>query len=325
MTEVTDWLLDSDPSIRWQTMRDLLDRPEDEWRPVRAQVETTGWGAALLGCADPDGQWAGGVFVPAGFTRELWDAEGQPWTASSHVVTLLRELGLPPASAAARRMVEQLCQAEWWEGQPFWSGETEECINGRLVADGAYFGVDMTPLVDRLLSEQQPDGGWNCERPNGSTRSSYHSTINVLEGLLAHERATGATDPVRQARARGEEFLLERHLFRRLSTGGPADDDFLLLKHPHRWHYDILRGLDHLRAAGELDGTPPDPRAEEAVALVAAKRQEDGRWLLDAVVPGRTWLDLDDGPGDPSRWVTLEALRVLRWWRSGRDECRPDV
>jgi hypothetical protein len=312
---VVDWLLDSDPAIRWQVMRDLLDRPEREWRPERARVESEGWGARLLALEDPDGQWDGGTFIPRGFERSEWDEVGQPWTATSFVLSQLRELGLDRASDSAQRAVRLVGEnSAWWEGQPFWAGETEECINGRVVADGAYYGVDMSPLVERLLGERFEDGGWNCERPNGSTRSSYDSTINVLEGLAEFERTASGTPQSRAARLAGEEYLLQRHLFRRLSTGEPADPDYLSLQHPNRWQYDVLRGLDYFRSVATLGGGAADPRLAEGVEVVRSKRTRDGRWLLERTLRGRVWFDVDEGVGEPCRWLTLRALRVLRWW-----------
>ena len=318
---VITWLLDSDPAIRWQVMRDVLALPESEWAAERAKVETQGWGATLLAHEDADGQWAGGAFVPAGFDYREWEEVGQPWTATTYALSQLRELGLEPTSARARRAVELIgANSRWDEGdQPYWQGETEECINGRTLADGAYFGVDVAPLADRLVGERLADGGWNCERARGSTRSSFATTINVLEGLLEFERATGGTASSRAARASGEEFLLERRLFRRLSTGEPADPHFLSFVHPNRWRYDILRALDHFRSAAAL-GTdpsdpsdPPDPRLDEALHHLRSRRLDDGSWPLDWRAPGRVWFDTDSGPGHPSRWVTLRALRVLRW------------
>jgi hypothetical protein len=310
------WLLASDPSVRWQTMRDLLDAPEAAWSAERARVETEGWGARLLACQDADGQWDGGAFLPSGFDPQEWRDVGQPWTATCWALTQLREFGLDPASDRARSTVALVgANARWDEGgQPFWEGEVEECINGRTVADGAYFGVDVVPIVDRLLGERLADGGWNCERANGSVRSSFASTINVLEGLLEFERATGGTNGTREARAAGEAYLLERRLYRRLATGEPADERFLSLLHPSRWRYDVLRALDYFRAASLHDGTAPDPRLDEAIAHVRARRSPEGRWLLDWRLPGRAWFDVDDGPGKPSPWLTLRALRVLRWW-----------
>ena len=192
---VIDWLLAGDPSIRWQVMRDLLDAPEPDWQAERAKVETEGWGARLLSCEDEDGQWAGGAFAPRDFDFSEWQEVGQPWTATAFSLSQLREFGLDPGSPRASRAVELIGANSRWDqaGQPYWEGEVEECINGRTVADGAYFGVDIAPIVARLAGERLDDGGWNCERAEGSVRSSFASTINVLEGLLEFERATGGS------------------------------------------------------------------------------------------------------------------------------------
>ncbi|MFZ2502825.1 MAG: squalene cyclase [Nocardioides sp.] len=316
--DVIAWLLAGDPSIEWQTRRDLLGHAPADWQPVRARVESEGFGAALLAQQRPDGLWGGAGYFPDGFTRELFDQEGQPWTTTAHVLSDLWELGLDPASESARRTVDLVGRNGRWDAGdlPYWEGETEECINGQAVGYGSYFGVDMSRLVERLLTEQQDDGGWNCERPNGSVRGSFHSTISVVEGLLEFERAGRGSQASRAARARGEEYLLERRLFKRLSTGAPADEDFLKLTHPNRWYYDALRGLDHFRAAGELTGIRPDGRLGEALTWLESRRGTDGRWPLDIRPRGRAWIEVDDGPGRPSRWLTLRALRVLAWARS---------
>jgi hypothetical protein len=309
----TDWLLDADPSIRWQVMRDLLDAPEREWRAARAKAETEGWGARLLSHEDEDGQWAGGAFVPRGFGPGKWQQEGQPWTATTFALTQLREFGLDPASDRARRAVALIGENSRWEhdGQPFWEGEVEECINGRTVSGGAYFGVDVGPIVDRLVGERLDDGGWNCERANGSVRSSFATTINVLEGLLEYERATGGTPESRAARASGEELLLERNLFRRLGTGEPADERFLSLvqselvalrRPPGASPLPLRRGPDRRRTGPETGrGGRPRP-------LKALGRRHVASGLR------RVWFEVDDGRGEPSRWLTLRALRVLEWW-----------
>jgi hypothetical protein len=314
---VIDWLLTADPSIRWQVMRDLLDAPEPEWSGERSRVETEGWGARLLAYEDEDGQWAGGAFVPRDLGPQEWQDVGQPWTATAFSLSQLREFGLDPASDRARRAVELIGANARWDhaGEPYWQGEAEECINGRVVADGAYFGVDVSAIAGRLAAERLDDGGWNCERANGSVRSSFASTINVLEGLLEYERATGGTAESREARASGEGYLLERGLFRRLSTGEPADERFLSFLHPSRWRYDVLRALDYFRSASVLTGAAPDPRLGEAVGHVRSRRGQDGTWPLDWSLPGRVWFEVDDGVGKPSRWVTLRAMRVLRWWQ----------
>ncbi len=313
---VIDWLLNSDASIRWQVMRDLLGAPESEYQAERARVETEGWGAQLLSCEDADGQWAGGAFLPRDFDFREWREVGQPWTATTFVLSQLREFGLDPACERASRAVELIGANSRWDhaGEPFWEGETEECINGRVVADGAYLGVEVSALAGRLAGERLADGGWNCERANGSVRSSFATTINVLEGLLEQERATGGTRELKRARESGEEYLLERNLFRRASTGEPADEQFLSFVHPCRWHYDVLRALDYFRSAAALTGASPDPRLGEAVEHVRSRRLQDGTWLLDRQLPGRVWFDVDEGAGKPSRWVTLRAMRVLSWW-----------
>jgi hypothetical protein len=194
-----------------------------------------------------------------------------------------------------------------WDANRFFEGEVEPCINGNVVSTGSYFGVDMTPLVDRLLGEQLPDGGWNCEVENGATVSSFGTTINVLEGLLEHERAIGGSTGVGEARQRGEEYLLERRLFRRKSTGEVIDPSWLRFSFPTWWHYDVLRGLDYLRDAE----VKPDERIVEAIGVVERNRDPDGRWPLQNVYAGEAYFQMEDGEGEPSRWNTLRAMRVL--------------
>jgi hypothetical protein len=324
---VIDWLLDpedSDPSIRWQVLRDLLDAPKSEWGAERARVETEGWGARLLAVEDADGPWAGGAHFPADFDWHGPEAERaeegrllrQPWTATSHALAQLREFGLDPSTERARRIAELVGANARWEhdGEPYWEGEVEPCINGLTVANGSYFGVDMSPVVERLVGERLADGGWNCEAENGSVRSSFDTTINVLEGLLEHERAGRGTAQSQAARRSGEEYLLERSLYRRRSTGEPVAKRFLYFFHPNRWFYDVLRGLDYFRSAASLTGDAPDPRLGEAIDHIQSRGREDGTWALDWSPPGRVWFDVDDGEDQPSRWLTLRALRVLKWW-----------
>jgi hypothetical protein len=307
---VLDWLLAGDPAVRWQVLRDLTDAPADEVAAERARVATEGWGARLLALRDPDGQWAGGACFPSRDRRP--EVPGQPWTSTLPTLALLREFGLPPDAAAAQETVALVRDNCRWEhaGQRFFDGEVEPCINGRTVALGAYFGEDVEPIVRRLLDEQLDDGGWNCEAENGSVRSSFDTTINVLEGLLAYERATGGSPEVAEARRRGEEYLLDRSLFRRRGTGEVVDPGYLQFSFPPQWHYDVLRALDHFRNAG---GTP-DPRLGEAVELARGKRRPDGTWPLENTHRGAVHFTLEDGDGRPSRWNSLRALRVLRWY-----------
>jgi hypothetical protein len=286
----------------------------------RRKVETIGWGAQLLSYQDADGQWAGAAFGDVSVPWKTWKQPGvgQPWTATCWALSDLREYGLDPFSEAAKRTVQLVGQNSKWEegNQPFWEGEVEECINGRTVAIGAYFGADVAPLVKRLVGERLPDGGWNCERCNGSKVSSFATTINVLEGLLEYEKVTGGTPESIAARKTGEEYLLQRHLFKRLSTGEPADERFLQLLHPPRWHYTTLRALDYFRTSAQLKpaGEKPDPRLAEAVELLRFEQHGDGTWLLERDLEGRRWFRTDEGAGKPSPWLTLQALRVLKWW-----------
>jgi hypothetical protein len=304
----TGWLLDGDPAIRWQALRDLTGASLDEVAGERAHVEREGWGARLLAAEDPDGLWDGGACFPAGYRG---DEAGQPWTATMHTLQTLELCGLDPASGSARRAIALVAEHGRWEheGQRYFDGEVEPCINGRTIDTGAYFGVDVAPIVERILGERLVDGGWNCEAERGSVRSSFDSTINVLDGLLEFEAATGGSPAVREARRSGEEYLLERRLFRRKSTGEVVHDGYLEFAFPYYWHYDVLRALDYFRRSG----AGRDPRMQEAVELVRAKQQPDGRWLLDHVHPGRVHFDMEEA-GAPSRWNTLRALRVLAWW-----------
>ena len=307
----TDWLLDSDPAIRWQVLRDLVHATPDVVAPERARVAAEGWGARLLALQGDDGQWAGGACFPGDFKWSDMATQGQPWTSTLPTLHLLYDFGIDPRDERVRRAVERVRDGSRWEhaGQPFFSGEVEPCINGRVVTLGTYFGQDVAGVVDRLLGEQLEDGGWNCEAERGSVRSSFDTTINVLEGLLAYERATGGAAEVVAARRRGEEYLLERKLMRRKSTGEIVDPAWLRSSFPVRWNYDVLRALEHFRAAGG----PPDPRLDEAIELVRSKRQPDGTWLLENTHPGKVHFALEDGDGRPSRWNSLRALRVLSW------------
>jgi hypothetical protein len=276
----------------------------------RAQLATKGWGARLLALHGDDGQWAGGACFPAGFRGDF--SQGQPWTSTLPTLTLLRDFGIDPNVQPVRETVALVRENSRWEhaGQPFFAGEVEPCINGRTVAIGAYFGVDVDSIVARLLREQLADGGWNCETENGSVRASFDTTICVLEGLLEHERAAGGSARAVAARRRGQEYLLDRRLFRRLSTDEVVDPAWLRFSFPTWWHYDVLRALDYFRAAGD----PPDPRLAEAITLLRSKQQPNGTWLLEHTHPGAVHFSMEDGDGHPSRWNTLRALRVLHWY-----------
>ena len=288
---VMEWLLESDPSIRWQVMRDLTGAPADQVAAERARVATEGMGARLLALQGADGRWGGAA----------WN---RGWNSTMHVLMLLGGMGLDPASDQARRALGLVRDGVTWKGcgpqdcdsNPFFAGEMEPCINGQMGAIGAYFGQDVRGIVDRLLAVQLPDGGWNCEAANDSTRSSFNTTICVLEALLEYERRVVPSPEVTAARLRGQEYLLERRLFRRRSTGEVIMRDrkggavWTRFAFPTWWHYDVLRGLEYLRRAGAA----PDQSVAEAIDLVASKRDDKGRWPLEVRYPGEMPVEMDE-------------------------------
>ncbi|MGD2044340.1 MAG: prenyltransferase/squalene oxidase repeat-containing protein [Acidimicrobiia bacterium] len=299
--DIQRWLLGGDPAIRWQVRRDLLDEPEGVFQPVKGHVATEGWGAELLSHQDPNGTWAGGLYGPK-------------WTSTTYTLLLLWRMGLAPDNMAARRAVPLL-----WDGARYFDGaltpavtidEPEACVTAMYVTLATYFGYD-DPRVDEglqwLLDNQLEDGGWNCETVRtGSTHSSFHTTISALECLAELVRAGrhDLADPM----SRGWEFLLQHGMYKSHRTGEVAHPVFTRLSFPPRWHYDVLRGLDHLQAAD----APWDDRCQDAVDLLVSKRRSDGTWPLQHRHAGRVWFDMEKH-GGPSRWNTLRALRVLRW------------
>ena len=302
------WLLDSDPAIRWQVMRDITGDAPDAIARERSRIATEGWGAQLLSAQSAAGHWGDG---PPGWRADLPKGDRRLLIAL-YVLTVLKDLGLDPASKQARKMIERVDKHlvyKWLDNRPFLHGETEACINGRILGAGAYFKEPNEALAKLLLDEQLEDGGWNCEAPK-SQRSSFHSTICVLEGLLDYERARGKTAAVTKARKRGEKYLLERGMFRSLRSGEIINKRWLRFSFPPFWHYDVLRGLDYLREAG----VKPDGRVDEAIQIVRDRRHQNGRWPLNLLHPEFIPLEMETDVGGPSRWNSLRALRVLRWY-----------
>ena len=295
------WLLDSDPSIRWQVMRDLTVSRLRSWPP-------SGRGLPRKGGAPCSSASSGRTVI--GVMTSPHRTGGPTCTPCCSCGTW----GLTPrASVRGKQWRWSVTGLHWgpeFGNSPFFEGEVEPCINGGVLALGSYFGETSDRLVDRLLGEQLADGGWNCEAERGSVRSSFHTTICVLEGLLEYEKAKGATAAVTDARDRAQEYLLERRMFRRLSSGEVIEPKWTRFTFPTTWHYDVLRSLDYLRSAG----VKPDERVAEAVRLVAERRQPDGRWLLDEPHRDAVCDDLEGGACQPSRWNTLRALRVLDWY-----------
>ncbi len=310
------WLLDSDPAIRWQVMRDLTGEAPHAIVAERSRVATEGWGAQLLARQSPAGDWGGG---PRGWRDDL-PKEDRGLLITLYSLTVLMDLGLDPASKQARKMIDRVEKRLVFKrlnNRPFLHGETEPCINGRILGIGAYFGSDFNApndaLAKQLLGEQLEDGGWNCEAPK-SRRSSFHTTICVLEGLLEYEQArrksAAITKSVTRARQRAEDYLLQRRMFRSLRTGEVINKRWLRFSFPTFWHYDVLRGLDYLRNAG----IKPDSRVSDAIETVIGRRHQNGRWPLNLLHPEYIPLEMETGVGSASRWNTLRALRVLRWY-----------
>jgi len=296
--DAIDWLLDADPAIRWQAMRDLTDASPATVAAERRRVPHEGIGAEILARQGSDGAWH--------------RSDSPDWLPTLFTCLLLRATGIDRSEPVVDAAMTRLNAGFRWDAEfgakPFFEGEVEPCINGGTLALGAYFGRPSESLAHRLVGEQLEDGGWNCDAPK-SSRSSFHSTICVLEGLLEYERAAGSSPAIAAARRRGEEYLLERHLFRRRSTGAVANPAFLTFAFPPRYTYDVLRALDYFRSAG----VEPDPRTRDALQIVERRRQADGRWLLDRTHDEALALPLGESVGEPSRWITLRALRVLRW------------
>ena len=308
-----DWLLDTDPALRWQVQRDLAGAPEEIWQATRALVATEGFGAELLAHQDPDGQWAGGAFFPGDWDFEN-DEPGQPWTATTWSLTTLREWGLDAAAIAGT--AEKLQANSRWEynKEPYWAGEVDCCINGWTLANGAWLGADVSGIADWFVEHRLEDGGWNCEWVEGSTRSSFHSTLNSLKSILSYEIATGGNERLEVARHSGEQYLLERDLMNRLTTGEQVDHWVTRFAYPFRWFYSVLNATDYFRATSLRDGVAPDPRLRDAIEAVRSARQPDGTWLQERRHPGQVWFEMDVASDQPSPWLTFSGTRVLDWW-----------
>jgi hypothetical protein len=307
---VLDWLLAGDPAIRWQALRDLLDAGERTVARERRRVAREGWGARLLALQSADGRWAPGKSGDGGLYSPKW-------ISTTYTLLLLRDFGLPPGNGQARRacalLLDHGLRRDGGINYGAWGSRGETCITGMILSLLSYFELEdprLETIATHLLREAMPDGGWNCQRPRGATHASMHTTISVLEGLRHYEvHRRRDLKAVRAAQRRGREFLLAHRLFRSHRSGAIIKAEFTRFAFPPRWHYDILRALDHFRAVG----APRDPRLQEAVAIVERARHDDGRWRLPRGYPGKTWFELEP-VGAPSRWNTLRALRVLRWW-----------
>jgi hypothetical protein len=313
--DVIRWLLDGDAAIHWQVRRDLLGAANGAVARERRKVALEGWGAQLLALQDPQGTWGGGLYNPK-------------WTSTTYTMLLLRDFGLPPSNRQARRACALLLDNGLRPDGGVNFGpypQSETCITGMTLSIVSYFQYDdarLDTIAGNLLEQQMPDGGWNCRRPRGATHASVHTTISALEGLRLYELLRRRRmQEVGAAQRRGREFLLVHRLFRSHRTGNVIKSEFKRFSFPPRWHYDILRALDYFQAVGG----PRDDRLAEAVDIVRTGRHADGRWALENQYKGRSHFTLER-LGAPSRWNTLRALRVLKWWEVGvRTADAPDV
>ncbi|WP_426302493.1 squalene cyclase [Arthrobacter sp. R-11] len=307
------WLLDSDPALRWQVERDLAHAPPGVWQETRNRVASEGFGARLLGLQDPDGQWAGGAYFPAGYDFESQEP-GQPWTATTWSLNALRDWGLDAGALAGTAELLEANSRWEYDNLPYWGGEVDCCINAYTLANGAWLGADVSGLARWFVEHRLSDGGWNCDWVEGSTRSSFHSTLNSLKGLLSYQRAGLGGGELTAARRAGEEYLLERRLLYRRSTGEQVAHWASRFAYPFRWFYSVLNAADYFRAASLHDGTGPDPRLREAIDTIRAARGPDGRWIQERRHPGEVWFEVDVPAGEPSKWLTFYGTRVLEWW-----------
>jgi len=305
-TEVIDWLMQGDPAIQWQTMRDLLGEPQSKWKSVRQRVAKQGWGAELLARRDSAGTWGGGIYLPK-------------WKSTNYTLLLLRDMGLTRGNRAGRcgagLLLDEGLGRIALKDFPDQLERLDLCIKGMYLGLSVYFGARdarTQRLVEQILSEQMDDGGWNCAQQQHEVRhGSLHTTINVLEGLAdyAQYRGDKADGAVGQAMSLAQEFMLQHRLFRSDKTGQVIHEAFTKFSFPPRWHWDVLRGLDYFRRVD----APRDPRLQDAIDLLLSKRCADGRWKLENHHKGMEFFCLEKS-GQPSRWNTLRALRVLRWW-----------
>lgn len=300
------WLLEGDPAIRWQVRRDVLGQAASQVGRERARVAREGWGAQLLELQTAGGVWAG-LYSPK-------------WTSATYTLLLLKAFGLSGENRAAGSGAKILLDKGLYQdnGINFWAPKricSETCVTGMILGIASRFAQGderLDRMAEHLLGEQMPDGGWNCRRHAGATHSSLHTTILVLEGILEYEQAGGRLSRRTQAaRERGHEFLYAHQMYRSHRTGRVIDDGMTRFSFPPHWHYDVLRGLDYLAQAK----APRDPRIEDAIELLNKRRRPDGRWLLQNVHRGLYHFVMEKA-GEPSRWNTLRALRVLRWWQA---------
>lgn len=324
MNSLEEWLLDSDPALKWQVERDLLCLPEEVWSATRELTNATGFGARLLELQDVDGQWAGGAYFPGrAEPRALTvdsEEKGQPYIATTWTLNALREWGV--SAETLGDTADRLAANSRWEYDdlPYWGGEVDCCINAFTLCNGAWLGVNVAKNADWFLETQLADGGWNCDWVEGATKSSFHSTLNALIGLLEYQQRMGADERITSARKRAEEYLLARQLMFKLSDGSEVGPWLRDLAYPFRWNYSVIRALNYFRDSALFSGDKADARLTAAAEFLASKANEHGRWVTNDRIPGSVWFYVDAPVGQESKWLTFFALRALTWWKAGYRE-----
>ena len=325
--ETADWLLQGDPAIRWQVMRDLLDYEEDRYSREQLKITEQGWGKQYLAYQDENGMWGGGIYGPK-------------WISTTYTMLALRRIGLPPQNKQAQRGCQQLLERGIYQdgGINFFASQkqSEVCVTGMVLSLLAYFRYPdpyIDQVADHLMTRQMPDGGWNCEDYRGDTHSSFHTTMSVLEGLLEYQKSRSEVRvDVEAARLRGHEFLLQHRLYKSHRTGEVVSPRMTRMPFPPRWFYDFLKALDYFQAyfkwrsnqqinypdreSEELDHQHNhDERFTDGIELLKSKQKANGKWNMMRGPSGRIYFNMEPA-GKASRWNTLRALRVLRWWES---------
>jgi hypothetical protein len=302
---VLDWLLRGDPSIRWQVKKDLLRHHEEQWQQDRYRIASEGWGKGLLQKRAEDGRWGGGLYTPK-------------WISTHYSLMLLKRLGLPQDNHLACESTRLILSKGLFRdgGINLFASlnHSETCVTGMVLSLCSYFDIrenEFESLVDFLLDQQMEDGGWNCRSFLGDRHSSVHTTISVLEGLWEYEKKFSARKKyVNVARLKAHEFLLVHHLYKSDKTGRIIDPKWTRLSFPPRWRYDILRALDYFRECN----AEKDSRMLDSIGILHSK-EKNGQWPLQSKHAGRVFFDMER-TGQASRWNTLRASRVLKWFNN---------
>ncbi|HLP15689.1 MAG TPA: hypothetical protein VK470_05490 [Bacteroidota bacterium] len=297
---IINWLLDGDVAIQYQVYRDLL---HSDKRRLQDRIAREGWGARFLSFRHDDGHWGGGFYV-------------HKWISTHYTLLDLKNLSIAPRQKDIRSTIQKIAREQKGSDGGInpsrGSTKSDVCVCGMFLNYASYFGADedgLRSVVDFILSQHMADGGFNC-RSNytGATHSSLHTTLSVIEGIreYACNGYTYRLADLKKAEEASRQFILLHRLFRSHRTGEIINKNFLMLSHPSRWKYDILRALEYFY----FSGVKYDERMADALNVLVKKQRSDLKWPLQAKHSGRTHFDMER-TGEASRWNTLRAMRVL--------------